>query len=252
MSLTLALMGAQFAYSGVKSLMGHSQRQSQYRAQKKQAKKQAAARNAELHAGWMRDLERISADNQAAYDAFNATINQSHQQIAYNNEYLTDMFQQRQFELNQAFAQQAFQDQQDTVQLLKKSGMMAAAGQSGVTAQRLDSVQPMAQLGQRRAVYNRNMIGRVDAFEKGNEMLDKRIANQNMNLAMKTSILPRLGRIPSAPSRISAAYVQDPGSQQMWMELGGAGLQAGMGIAGHLTAQNRHNEMLKALSNRPA
>ena len=81
MSLTLALMGAQFAYSGVKSIMGHSQRQSQYRAQKKQAKKQAAARNAELQAGWMRDLERIADDNKAAYDAFNATINQSHQQI---------------------------------------------------------------------------------------------------------------------------------------------------------------------------
>lgn len=247
MSLTLALMGAKFAYQAGKSVIEHGNRQRQYQSRKSQARKQARARNDELRASWLRDLERVAEDNTVAYEAHIAKQGQSLQQIGYNNEYLTDMFQQRQFELNQAFAQQAFQDQQDQVQLLKKSGMMAAAGQSGVTAQRIDSIQPMSQLGQRQAVFRRNMIGRVDAFEKGNEMLDKRIANMNYNQAMRTAIAPRFGRVPNAPQRIRPAYVQDPGSQQMWMELGGAGLEMGMGMVSHLGKVARHKEMLKAL-----
>ena len=246
MALQLAMLGAQFAYSAGKSYLKNQQKQRHYSEQKRLAKSSNNQKRWSQLTSWQQSAQRTQAANQNAVDAFLATVAQGKEQLNYNAEYFRDVYQQRQLQMEEVMNQLAFKDQSDEIQLAKKSGLAAASGRSGASARRLDR-QGIVQLGLNRATMARELTGRIDAFDLSNEMLQKKVAHENYLVGARTSVAPQLGQMPGLPTLSKMPYIQKPSSTDMWMEIGQAGLNAGLGMASHMGQQARHKQLLNAL-----
>lgn len=245
MSLQLAMLGGQFAYSVGKSYLKNQQKQKHYSQQKALAKSSNNQKRLSQLTSWQQAAQRTQGANQNAVDAFLATVAQGKEQLNYNAEYFRDVYQQRQLQMEEVMNQLAFKDQSDEIQLAKKSGLAAASGRSGVSARRLDR-QGIVQLGLNRATMARELTGRIDAFDLSNEMLQKKIAHENYLVGQRTAVAPQLGKMPGLPTLSQMPYVQPHSNMDMYMEMGAAGIQAGLGIASHIGQQRRHKQLIEA------
>ena len=221
---TAALLGGiQFGLGTVKSILGHNQEQKAYRAKKRQAKKQFNAKRMQLLANHRSAIAQVREDNQIAAEAYTARINQGHAQVGYNNQYAADVFALRQQKLNDAFAAQAFADQDQAVRLAQAQGQMAAAGRTGVTAGRFD-IANIAQAGRNNAIAAREMTGRIAAFDKQSEIDNRKFAHQNYLVGQQTAIQPRFGRAPTMPMMPLRPDIPNPGNAGLFMGIADAGM----------------------------
>ena len=246
MSLTLGLMAAQGIYGAAKSIIGQNDKMAAYSRQRKAAQQQTNMRNFQLQSNFGRQIEQIRESNKIAGAAYSAKVAQGKEQLSYNAEWLRDTFLKEQLDLNNYKDQLSFKDQFDEIRLAQSSGRAAAAGQSGATAARLDSIGEV-QLGLNRAIYRKQLTGRIDAFDMKNEMLEKKVAHDAYLIGQSAAVLPSFGKIPDMPMMYDTPYVQKPSSTGMWMELGGIGLNMGLGMAGHISQVNRSNQLLEAI-----
>ena len=219
--LTLAL--ATTALGAGKSILGHMGQQKSYRAKKRAAKKQFNAKRMQLLANHRSAIAQVREDNRIAAEAYTARINQGHAQVKFNNQYAADVYSLRQQKLNDAFAAQAFADQDRAVRLAQAQGQMAAAGRTGVTAGRFD-IANIAQAGRNQAIAAREMTGRIAAFDKQSEIDNRKFAHQNYLVGQQTAIQPRFGRAPTMPLMPLRPDIPNPGNIGLLTGLAGAAM----------------------------
>ena len=226
MALNFILGGAQLAMGAGKAWMGHQQQQAQYRQAKSAARRQNNLQRQQLSSSYVERMNSLMDQQQAIADAFGARVGKAKQDIKFLDQFAADKYMLRQEQLNRAFAQQAFADQASAVKLAQSQGVAAASGQTGVTASRRDFTAPLALAGMNRAITAKQVTGMIDDFDMQSEIDNKRFAHERYSIGQRAAVLPRFGRIPSAPTMPQMQKVQNPGSMGLYMGLAQAGISA--------------------------
>ena len=226
MALQFIMAGAQLALGAGKAFAGHQQQQAQYRQAKSAAQRQNMLQRSQLSSSYVERINSLMDQQQAIADAFGARVGKAKQDIKFLDQFAADKYTLRQEQLNRAFEQQAFADQASAVKLAQSQGVAAASGQTGVTASRRDFTAPLALAGINRAITARQVTGMIDDFDMQSEIDNKRFAHEKYSIGQRAAVLPRFGRIPSAPTMPQMQQVQNPGSMGLYMGLAQAGISA--------------------------
>jgi len=226
MALNYILGGAQLAMGLGQAFMGHSQQQRQYKQAKSAARRQNMLQRSQLSSSYVERMNSLMDQQQAIADAFGAKVGKAKQDIKFLDQFAADKYMLRQEQLNRTMAQFALSDQATSIKLAQNQGVAAASGQSGVTAARRDFIAPLAAAGRNRRIQALQVTGLIDDFDMQSEMDNKQFAHQKYSIGQRAAVLPRFGRIPSAPTMPQMQKVQNPGSMGLYMGIAQAGMSA--------------------------
>lgn len=217
---TAAIIGGSLqGFMGItKGLFGDSQRDKAAARAKSAAMKKYRAQKKSLYAGFYRDLDKYNANVQYTEQMWNAKFQQGMADIDFTNQHAAETYYLRQQQLNQAFQQLAFEDQDRAVRFAKSQGVAAAKAQTGVTAGRFD-VANAAIRGRNEAIQAREVTGLIDSFDLQSKR-DNRIAEHRLsNIGRSMSILPQLGRAPMVPTMPERPTGFTQNNNQLWMDI---------------------------------
>ena len=210
--------GLQAAMGATKGLFGDSQRDKAAARAKSAAMQKYRAQKKSLYAGFYRDLDKYNANVQYTEQMWNAKFQQGMADIDFTNQHAAETYYLRQQQLNQAFQQLAFEDQDRAVRFAKSQGVAAAKAQTGVTAGRFD-VANAAIKGRNEAIQAREVTGLIDSFDLQSKR-DNRIAEHRLsNIGRSMSILPQLGRAPMVPTMPERPTGFTQNNNQLWMDI---------------------------------
>jgi hypothetical protein len=214
----------QAAMGTAKGIFGDSQRDKAAARAKSAAMKKYRAKKKSLYAGFYRDLDKYNANVQYTEQMWNAKFQQGMADIDFTNQHAAETYYLRQQQLNQAFQQLAFEDQDRAVRFAKSQGVAAAKAQTGVTAGRFD-IANAAIKGRNEAIQAREVTGMLDAFDLQSKR-DNRIAEHRLNnIGRSMSILPQLGRVPDLPTMPERPTGFTQNNNALWMDIAGSVVQ---------------------------
>ena len=229
MSIGIAKAVLGFGYDAYKSIKQNDLNQAAYYDRRRQNRIQTRDRNTELLKSHAQTVQRVGAANRTAANQYFALVDQGIEQLDLNADFVRDVWQTEQLNMSERMAQLAFKDQQEEIQLAKKSGLAAASGRFGVSADRLER-QSAVQLGLNRAMQARQLTGQIDALDMRMEQAMDQNRHQAESIGRRGSILPELGKVPEMQALYNTPYIQKPSSTDMWTNLIGSGMDFGVSM----------------------
>jgi hypothetical protein len=180
---------------------GYQGQQAQYQAQRGATK----ARNRAALNQYNYSIQRQNQEWNQTLQVWNQRIEQYHAQVKRNYEAAYGMggaYMGTQRKVNEAFEQAAFQQQDSLVKLQQTMGQAAAAGRSGVTADRFDTAS-LAAFGREQALRTSNLVRAREGKILDDLNYRRQLESANNQAWQSVSVAPQPGMRPMAPTMLA-------------------------------------------------
>lgn len=149
--------------------------------------------------------------------------------VADNSFAAQEGYARAQRQLNEQFKAAAFSEQGDMIKLLESTGVMAASGQTGRSAQRIDDSM-MAAFGRNNATKAASLASSKEGYQQQVEDIRRQQRDEN----------------ETAFDEVAFAPIPDMAPQKPQLEKGPSGLGLAVGLAGAGLGAYQQHEALKA------
>lgn len=159
---------------------------------------QAAAANANAMSSYRHQLAMHYRQNAGLQSRYKLAKSQYKEQTYENTRAAQTAYTNEQRRVNEAFKQAAYANEGMFIDLMRKQGVVDAAGRSGKSASRIET-DVMSQFGRNQALLSENLINAQQSQTIRNRAIRDQLRSQNNQAFSNVAIGPQLGIAPPKP-----------------------------------------------------